>query len=257
METLKIRKIQRYGWVPDLPDHRDRLYGLVSRPSLVPLPPSVDLRPKCPPIQDQGDLGSCTAHALAGAFAFVEGPPFKTASRLWIYFQERAIEGTIKSDGGAMLRDGIKAMAKLGVCEEDLWPYHPEKFATKPTAPCYKAAQAHQILAYARLHTLLPDMKQCLADGFPFVFGFTVYEGFQSPATSSTGVLRMPGPGEKEVGGHAVLAVGYDDLSQSLIVRNSWGTAWGQAGYFTMPYAYVQNGDLSDDFWTIRKEEGF
>src|SRR6266404_1889559 len=241
MATPRPRKIKRYGYIPDLPDSRDLLYGLVRKPSIVPLPPRVDLRPFCPPVQDQGDLGSCTAHALAGAFAFLRLKELREAgkaltnidvSRLFIYYSERAIENTIESDAGAMLRDGIKSMAKQGVCSEDLWPCKVSKFASKPGAKAYRQAVRHKITAYARLHTLLPDMKQCLADGFPFVFGFTVYESFESAEVAKTGVMQMPGKDEREIGGHAVLAVGYEDMTQRLIVKNSWGTDWAEAGFF-------------------------
>jgi C1A family cysteine protease len=95
-------------------------------------------------------------------------------------------------------------------------------------------------------------MRGCLAAGYPFVFGFTVYSSFEGQEVAKTGVVSMPTPDEQVVGGHAVLAVGYDDASQAFIVRNSWGAGWGQEGYFTMPYAYLTTRALSSDFWTIR-----
>jgi C1A family cysteine protease len=151
-----------------------------------------------------------------------------------------------------MLRDGIKTLAKQGVCAEKLWPYAIKKFATKPTAACYTQALQHTISSYQRLSTTA-EMRACLADGYPFVFGFTVYESFESDAVANTGTVPMPGKSERVLGGHAVCAVGYDDKSQRFIVRNSWGTEWGRKGYCTMPYAYLANRNLSDDFWTMRK----
>ena len=234
-------------WRPDLPDVRDHPYRAVQR---AVLPPKVDLRPMCPPVVDQGQLGSCTANALAGAFGFIHrtAPP---ASRLFVYYNERVIEGTVRSDAGAMLRDGIKTLKNTGVCLEKHWPYDIAKFKLKPPATCFGEATTRRITSYQRLETV-QDMQDCLASGFPFVFGFTVYDAFESDAVAKSGVLGMPGPGEKMIGGHAVCAVGYDLPSQRFIVRNSWGSRWGQKGHFTMPFDYLANRKLSDDFWTIR-----
>ncbi len=243
-----------YGWVPDLPDRRDFLYGAV-RPVPAVLPPSVDLRSICSPVENQGQLGSCTANALVGALEFLERKdkvPFVDLSRLFIYFNERVIEHSAKSDSGAMLRDGMKTLAKQGVCTEKKWPYVISKFRVKPNRACYKEASQHEITSYNRLVTL-DEMRTCLAEGFPFVFGFTVYESFESQQVAQTGLLPLPQPGEKQVGGHAVLAVGYNDSEKRFLIRNSWGADWGMQGYFTMPYEYLSDRNLSDDFWTIRR----
>lgn len=245
-----------YGWLPDIPDNRDFRYGAV-RKLPKKLPAKVDLRRGCSPVEDQKDLGSCTANALAGALEFLmkkDKVPFADMSRLFIYYNERAIEHSIRTDSGAMLRDGIKTLAKQGACTEKNWPYDIAKFAAKPPKRCYTEALNYQILSYARLNTL-EEMRACLADGFPFVFGFSVYECFESAKVAKDGILSMPAAGESLLGGHAVLAVGYDDTAKRLIVRNSWGTDWGKKGYFTMPYGYVTDRDLSDDFWTIRRGE--
>jgi C1A family cysteine protease len=245
-----------YGWIPDLPDRRDYLYSAV-RPVPPALPSHADLRPLCSKVEDQGSLGSCTANALAGALEYLEKKDkvrYAELSRLFIYYNERVIEHTVKSDSGAMLRDGIKTLVKQGVCAEKSWPYVISRFTKKPGAVCYKEASDHQITSYHRILTL-DEMRTCLAEGFPFVFGFTVYESFESQQTARTGMVDMPQPGERVVGGHAVAAVGYDDAAKRFIVRNSWGPKWGMKGYFTMPYAYVADRNLSDDFWTIRRGE--
>ena len=245
-----------YGWVPDLPDHRDLLYGAL-HPAPPPIPASMDLRATCSPVENQGALGSCTANALAGALEFIErkdNVPFEDVSRLFIYYNERVIEHTVNSDSGAMLRDGIKTLVKQGVCSEKLWPYTITKYAAKPTAACYKDGLNHQITTYQRILTL-NEMLACLAEGFPFVFGFTVYESFESPAVAKSGILQMPAPDERAIGGHAVVAVGYSQADQRFLVRNSWGPKWGQHGYFTMPYVYLTDRNLSDDLWTIRRGE--
>jgi C1A family cysteine protease len=251
---IKTRTMKRFGWLPDLPDHRD----WTAKPlklKLGALPTKADLRPGCSPIENQFSLGSCTANALAGAVEFLElknGAKFEDASRLFIYYNERVIMGTVNEDSGAYLRDGIKSLVKQGVCDETLWPYKMDDFTKKPSEACYTQAKKHTIESYYRLATL-HDMKACLADGDPFVFGFTVYESFTSATVAKTGVLNLPKADESVVGGHAVLAVGYSDTDKRFIVRNSWGKSWGQDGYYTMPYKYLEDRNLSDDFWTIRK----
>ena len=243
-----------YGWVPDRPDQRDHLYAAPLR-ELKTIPPKVDLTSGCPPVYDQGQLGSCTANAIAAAIQFdlmKEGKPAFTPSRLFIYYNERVIEHTVSSDSGAMIRDGIKSVTKQGDAPETEWPYDITKFTVKPTAQVYTDAKKHKAVQYQRVAQNLTQMLGCLASGYPFVLGFTVYESFESQQVAKTGVVPMPSHNEKTVGGHAVLAVGYDDSQQRFIVRNSWGVDWGMKGYFTMPYAYLTQSSLSDDFWTIR-----
>ena len=258
------RQIGKYGWRPDLPDHRDLVYA-APHPVALALPPRVDLRPGCPPVYDQGQLSSCTANAIAGAIEF-DQIKLKLSkfipSRLFIYYNERDMEQDVNSDGGAMIRDGIKSVADLGACPETLWPYSddtsctdPKKpcpFATKPTPECFVAAKKHTVKLYQRLTPIVNTLKGCLASGFPFVLGMTVYESFESQEVATTGIVPLPQAKEKTVGGHAVLAVGYNDAKQQFIVRNSWGPKWGLRGYFMVPYAYLTDTNLADDFWTIR-----
>lgn len=243
------------GWVPDLPDQRDFLY---SAPITVikKLPPGIDHRRKCPPVYNQGHLGSCTANALGAAFQYGRRKQKLTSfmpSRLFIYYNERAIQNSVQSDSGAYIRDGIKSLNDKGVCPEAEWKYIIEKFAEKPPKKCYTDAVKCEIKSYQRLtNTNLNQLQGCLAEGYPFVFGFTVYQSFNTEEVAKTGMMPMPKPKEKVLGGHAVMAVGYDDKKQAIIVRNSWGKEWGDKGYFYMPYAYIINSHLCDDFWTIR-----
>lgn len=248
------RDIRSFGWIPDLPDHRDLMFAATMRARRA-VPARVDLREACPRVYDQGELGSCTANAIAAALEFdlikQQASDVFPASRLFIYYNERVMEGTVDEDAGAMIRDGIKSVSKQGAPHESLWPYMIAKFRTKPSRTAYTDASKHPAILYRRLPQEIEQMKACLASGFPFVFGFSVYESFQSATVARTGHASMPKPKETLVGGHAVLAVGYDNAQRWFIVRNSWGTDWGMKGYFTMPYKYLQDSDLADDFWTI------
>jgi C1A family cysteine protease len=248
-------KVSRYGWIPDLPDHRDHLYAAPLE-VVGALPASVDLRTQCPLVYDQGQLGSCTANAIAGAIQFDQMKQ-KTAqifnpSRLFIYYNERVVEHTVDSDSGAQIRDGIKSVGKQGDCPETEWPYVISKFKTKPPEKCYSDALKYKAVLYQRLTPVLSQLKGCLASGYPFVFGFTVYESFESAQVAKTGHASLPKSGEQSIGGHAVMCVGYDDAKQWFVVRNSWGPKWGMKGYFTLPYSYLISANLASDFWTIR-----
>jgi C1A family cysteine protease len=257
-EILKKATIAKFGWVPDLPDYRDQMYKAVP---IVAAPPKVDLSPQCPPVYNQGQLGSCTGNAIAAAIQFdrmkqdcADGA--QTPSRLFIYYNERVMEQTVDQDPGAQIRDGIKSVNKLGVCFEgdgaDQWAYVEGRFANQPPQACYDSGAKNRVLSYDRLTNTLDQLKNCLASGYPFVFGFTVYDAFEGQDVMASGELNMPQPGEGRVGGHAVMAVGYDDAAQRFLIRNSWGPDWGKAGYFTMPYEYLTTNSLADDFWTIR-----
>jgi C1A family cysteine protease len=151
-----------------------------------------------------------------------------------------------------MIRDGMKSVGTQGVCPENEWPYDITKFEDKPADACYQDALQHRAITYRRLVQTLDQMKGCLASGYPFVLGFTVYQSFESQEVAQTGQAPMPQPGESALGGHAVMAVGYDDAQQRFIIRNSWGPRWGMDGYFTLPYAYLTRRNLANDFWTVR-----
>jgi C1A family cysteine protease len=251
-------KISRYGWLPDLPDVRDFLYA-TPLALIRKLPAKVDLTKFCPPVYDQGQLGSCTANAIGGAFEFElrkqDSAKDFMPSRLFIYYNERVIESSVNTDSGAMLRDGMKTVNKQGVCSESMWPYYVGELTVRPSSGCYDDALRHQVTSYHKVERNINQMKGCLAEGYPFVFGFSVYESFESAEVAQSGKVNMPKKGEPQVGGHAVMAVGFIQSSKRFIVRNSWGTSWGMNGYFTMPFDYLLDENLSDDFWTIRLVE--
>ena len=250
---------RKYGWVPDIPDMRDKYLRLVGKPFQVPR--LIDLRPKAPPIIDQGDLGSCTANGIARAIEYElmrEQEAGKEMSflpsRLFIYYNERVMENDISEDAGAQIRDGIKSVNAVGACREELWPYVIEQFATQPPQSCYDNAKLHRAILYARVaDNNIAQMKLCLASGYPVVFGVTVYDSFESDATAATGVVSLPNPMTESVqGGHCMLMEGYDDSKGWFIVANSWGVDWGDKGYCYVPYQYLANTNLASDFWTIK-----
>jgi len=247
---------RKLGWKPQFPDYRD-LKLTLKADDVTSLPSKVDLRNLCPAVYDQGDLGSCTANSIAGAYEFEkmkQKQPYFIPSRLFIYYNERVLEGTVKTDSGAQLRDGIKTVVKQGVCPETEWPYT-KNFKSKPSSKCYKDAKKNEVTQYLAVTQTANQLKGCLALGYPYVFGFTVYSSFMTEQVAQTGIMPMPSADDSVEGGHAVMAVGYDDSKQVYIIRNSWGDGWGDKGYFYMPYAYMQNTNLCSDFWTIRMVE--
>lgn len=227
-----------YGWKRDLPDKRDSYHSFRNA---VPnnLPKKVDLRKKCPKVYNQGKLGSCTANAIAAAYEFDEilqaggndndndnenkneknkENKIMKPSRLFIYYNERDMEGHVEADSGAMIRDGIKSINKQGVCSEISWPYDVACFTKKPSSECYQEALNHRAIRYRRVPQSVTAMKACLNGGLPFVFGFSVYESFESKEVEETGIMSMPKPDEKQLGGHAVMAVGYCEAKQCMIM---------------------------------------
>ena len=243
-----------YSLIADLPDFRDIAFADVVKVT-EPAPLLVDLRTThlLSPVKDQGQLGSCTANAGTSIVEFAQRKAGRTPeplSRLMYYYLERAMEHTVHTDSGAQIRDGIKAMCKTGACPESIFPYAVDHFTKRPPARCYAAAAPNKISKYARL-TGTDDMVNCLAAGFPFTFGFSVYQSFESNEVANTGRVPVPDRSEKLLGGHAVHAIGYDLPNRQFVVRNSWGTDWGQAGDCLMPFDYLANTNLCSDVWVV------
>lgn len=261
MSQLTARKIKRYGWKPDLPG-RDLKF--TTEKITYPIH-SVSLfdHYNIPPVYDQGDLGSCTANALAGLMEFYlmnkSATPDPAAalympSRLFIYYYERVIEGSINYDSGAQLRDGIKVLSSKGVCDENKWPYDISKFTDEPPAADDVEAAKFQVLESQKIDNTNKGLLVAALDaGHPTSFGFTVYESFESQTVAVTGDVPMPEPGEEVLGGHAVDIFGYNEDTDKFLVRNSWGKDWGLQGYFHIPAAYITDPDLASDFWVITK----
>lgn len=256
------------GWVPDLPDKRDFRYTATFNEGVeVPfwgkvlpclakpaLPPSADLLQykTWPAVYNQGALGSCTAQAVVAMNHFLLGKEGedvedRNLSRLMLYGEARY---WVPADTGATLRDSLKSLAKVGLCQEELWPYRIANYTEKPPASAYENAAPRKSIVYARISGEY-EACRCLADGYPFVFGFSVYPSIYQVDRDEP-VLRLPRAGERLLGGHAVVAVGYDKKRGLLRIRNSWGADWGVEGCFLMPFEYAFNRDLADDFWAIR-----
>ena len=242
--------IPKYHWVKDKVDKRDHPYLLTgaSQASVV------DLRPYCSPIEDQGNLGSCTGNAIAGAIELMDKKNGRTldVSRLFIYYYERLYEGTVNYDSGAYIRDGIKVCYTYGAPVESLWPYNINKFRTPPVAAAITDAAKRKVTSYQRAADF-NAVIDALASGYPVVIGFSVYSSFESNSVARTGVMPYPDTSREQLlGGHAVLIVGYNKNRNVFIVRNSWGTSWGESGYFYMPFQVIQNTNMSSDFWIIK-----
>lgn len=261
------RKIARYGYQRDSLDPRDRIYGLFD-PILQDhqLPATYSLRSEMPPVYDQGQLGSCTANATVALFehqAILQGEAAVTPSRLFVYYEERRIEGQpADQDTGAQVRDGIKVLASEGVPPESEWPYDISRFGEQPPQAAYRDATAHEAVAYKRIVIGGPGapMRTAVYSHQPIAFGFPVPAYFESSTWDSRSEpLRLPDASTQIIGGHAVVVVGYD-FSRSRFpvpvfeVRNSWGSDWGDQGYFWLDYRYFDPyRQLADDLWVVSK----
>jgi C1A family cysteine protease len=202
---------------------------------------------------DQGSLGSCTANGLCALISYLQ--PGFMGSRLFLYYNERSLEGTVEEDSGAYVIDGINSLVKNGICKESMWPYDISKYKVKPSDSCYQNALDHQALKVKNLQQDREIMKKSLANGIPFVVGIAVYESFMSASVAKTGIVPMPKYREQLLGGHLVTCVGYDDKKGLWILRNSWGVEWGDKGYFYLPYQYLLKSQLTSDLWCILKME--
>jgi len=280
------------GWLPDYPDFRDltvtndkvseklKQAGQkesvkemlvkvgVDKPVKVKMPQTVDLRSWFSPVEDQGTLGSCTANAGVALVEYFERRAYQKhidASRLFLYKVTRNLMH-VTGDNGAFLRNTMGAMVLFGVPPEEYWPYKIDDFEKEPTAFCYSFAQNYKSITYYRLDPpetkkkdLLERIKTNLKGDLPSMFGFTVYSSIEEAET--TGKIPYPAAGDKIIGGHAVVAAGYDDKMViknsnpgALLIRNSWGKTWGEGGYGWLPYDYVLSG-LAVDWWSLLKNE--
>lgn len=243
------------GFKADQPDFRDRYFKDTKYDKDVKITDS-DWRSRIEAPWDQGSIGSCVSHGTAALIKYVY--PELMPSRLKIYYDGRVFEKTTRIDSGLEIRDGIKAVV-YGVCPETLWPYDVSKFKRKPSAKCYSSKNERFITEYARIGKtskpgdILDEMLNCLTQGSPIVFGSTLYESFESDSVAAKGVVPMPLTREKPIGGHCMVVMGVRNKQRQFIVRNSWGTNWGWAGYCAMPFDYLINTDLTSDMWMVTR----
>jgi C1A family cysteine protease len=256
-----------YNLTKDIDDARDLLF-MGERAKGAQLPAAFDLRDSCPPVWDQGDEGSCTSHAGCACRSMLQNDTQLDLSKAFLYYQERALEGKTQEDSGATIRDICKATQQFGICPSEDMPYVAGDYKNPPSQKAIENAVAYKILNYKRVLSC-SDVKQSLVSRRqPVLIGITVYESIESSQVTQSGILPCPKWGERVLGGHAVLIVGYKDetptfwnrlcslffgatTSGSFIVRNSWGEGWGQKGYFMMPYAYFNR--YAYDCWIMEK----
>lgn len=246
------------GWRPSLPDRRDKLYT-VPRSVLQSLPPAADLQVNMGRVLNQESLGRCGPTSAASLVMFdkiVQGLPVTDMSCLFTYWFTRYLMNTVNSDSGVDNRTMLRAMNQFGECDESLCRDNNATFTVKPSAAAIAAAAKNKITDYASVAQTSQQMKGCLASGKPFLFGFTVYESFESPAVEQTGIVPLPKPGESVLGGHDVCICGYDDAKGRFKFKNSWSDQWGAGGYGWFPYEYCLSADLSGDFWVINTIPG-
>lgn len=248
--------VHTYGWKRDLPSPFDPIHEHLSLAE-APILAESDMRPHWPKPYDQGALGSCTGNGLGGAVHYVLKKDGLVAdswlpARNFIYWNERSAEGTVSSDAGANIRDGVRVIQNKGVPDEKFWPYAVENFTQRPSSLAFKEALKHRTLSAGRVTQSHPNLRACLSQGFNVVFGFSVFESFESDEVASTGIVPMPSSREELLGGHCAVLVGHNDARGRYIVRNSWGLDWGLKGYFEIPYAYIETDLLASDFWAVK-----
>jgi C1A family cysteine protease len=248
---------RRYGWKRDLPSPFHPMHEHLDLEAH-PILPETDMRGKWPLPYDQGPLGSCTGNGFGGAMHYALKQAGKVdatwlPSRLFVYYNERAREGTINDDAGAMLADGVKVLQHNGVPDERLCPYDINRFTQRPSASAFSAALKHRATSVGKVRQTHNDLRTALSQGYNIVFGFSVFEEFESAEVDATGIVPMPTAHEAMLGGHCMVIVGHSDSRRRYIARNSWGANWATGGYCEFPYEYIEDPQLASDFYVVKE----
>ena len=252
-----------YGWKPDKPEDRLLTPTLCLHPrALATVPSHIDVSSNLPDAYNQLGIGSCTANLTSAMIQYdqkIQGLDWVMPSRLFDYYNSRLLEGTTEQDAGASISDAVRALELYGWVTEEEYGYDRSNLTRRPPQDLYDKAKVNKIVDTAYVFQSLPHLQATLAAGHPIGFGFIVYPSFESDYTASTGTMTLPtqddllqGP----IGGHAVLAVGYDNHKQAFYIRNSWSRGWGIKGHFWMPYQYILNSKLASDFRVINSIPG-
>ncbi len=213
--------------------------------------PIVDLRSKFNGVYDQGKIGSCTANALCSIYEY-DTTNFR-GSRLFLYYNERLLINETNLDNGAFIKDGITCLKKFGLCEEKYWSYIIENVFKEPSKDAYDNATLNYLIEGIQISNEIPTIKYWLNKNEPIVLGIAIYSNFTNFSSGKTGKIGLPNENDKFIGGHAVVLCGYNDTKKEFILRNSWGSYWGDNGYFYLPYDYISNTNLTSDLWIITK----
>lgn len=256
--NTKNIKLLKGGYIKDKTDPRDYIYKPnTSIVKSIKLPTNTSLKNIMPPVLDQENLGSCVSNAVCNALGFLNiklKKPINLKSRIFNYYNTRLLEGTINQDCGCQIRDAIKVCNKIGSCYETTWSYDISKFTMKPPPHTYTEAAQHKLALYQRVNQNRISIKSCLLTGYPVIIGFTCFNTLYNPSVERTGDIVMPTRKDYIIGGHCVLITGYNDTTQRYEIQNSWGIDWGNKGYGTIPYAYIENPVYAADFWQVQKE---
>lgn len=245
------------GYIKDKVDTRDFIYKVNKNIVKTKLPAKFTLSKTMPPVLDQSSLGSCVSNAVCNALGFLNlkmNKPINLKSRLFNYYNTRVLEGTVNSDSGCQIRNAIKTSNKTGNCYDTTWPYEISRFQYKPPNDAYTEAARHKITVYQRVEQNRNAIKACLISGYPIITGFICYNTLFNPSVERTGDIISPTRRDYIIGGHCVLITGYNDVTQRYEIMNSWGTDWGNKGYGTIPYSYIENPNYAFDFWQMQKE---
>lgn len=253
LSNVKLIKA-KLGYIKDVLDPRDYTYAATNttKPGVQS---KFSLKNALPPVLNQGNLGSCVSNAVSNTLLYIDfknkRPRTILYSRLFNYYNTRVLEGTVRIDSGCQIRDAIKVVNKVGSTDEQIWPYIIKKYVDRPVPLAYTDAIKKTVTKYRRVNQTRADIKSCISSGYPVIIGFLCFASMFTTACYKTGVIPMPKRGEQLYGGHCILLVGYDDATQTYEFQNSWGTMWGNKGFGTIPYAYIENPSYASDFWMI------